>query len=163
MYRHPLTIAVLAAISVAGAAHPVLAQETRTTPAGVAWMTGGAGQDEREAMQAQAREYNLAMTFANRTSGAFRADVSVQVYDARGEVVLAARDAGPLLFARLAPGTYRVSAKALGRTQSQQVAVPHEGTRELYFYWVDPSDPGSGGRQAAGQPYRPGHGPLPET
>lgn len=144
MSRHPLTIALLAAISVM-AAWPAAAQEVRHTPSGVAWMSGGAGQDERLAMQAQASQYNLAMTFANRKSGAFRADVAVQVRDARGDVVLAAQGAGPLLYAKLAPGTYRVTARALGRAQSQQAAVPQEGTRELYFYWVDPSDPEPGG------------------
>lgn len=144
MSRHPLTIALLAAISVM-AAWPAAAQEVRHTPAGVAWMTGGAGQDERDAMQAQASHYNLALTFANRKSGAFRADVAVQVRDAKGDVVLSAQGAGPLLYARLAPGTYRVTARALGRAQSQQAAVPQEGTRELYFYWVDPSEPEPGG------------------
>ena len=150
MPRHPLTIALLATISVL-AAYPSAAQEVRHTPAGVAWVTGGAGQDERDAMQARAAQYNLAMTFANRKSGAFRADIAVQVRDAKGDIVLAADNAGPLLYAKLAPGAYRVTAKALGRAQSQQAVVPQEGTRELYFYWVDPTEPEPGGREAGRQ------------
>lgn len=145
MVRHPLTIALLAAISVSAVSQPAVAQEQRRTAAGIEWMSGGVGEDERDAMQAQSAQYNLAMTFANRKSGAYRADVSVQVRDAKGEVVLSAQGAGPLLYAKLEPGHYRVSATALGRTQSQQVSVPREGTRELYFYWVDPSDTEPGG------------------
>jgi hypothetical protein len=141
----PLIAAALAAIWVAGPAGALAQPAVQHTPAGVAWMTGGAGEDEREAMRAQAAQYNLAMTFANRRSGAFRADVAVEVRDARGEVVLAATAAGPLLFAKLPPGSYRVSATALERTQSQQASVPQAGLRELYFYWVDPTEPEPGG------------------
>lgn len=150
----PLIAAALAALGLAGpalAVQPEVAPAeaaqpaVRHTAAGLAWTTGGAGTDEREAMRAQAARYSLSMTFANHRSGAFRADVAVEVTDARGEVLLSVTDSGPLLYAMLPPGSYRVKATALGRSQSQQVNVPQEGLRELYFYWVDPTEPEPGG------------------
>ena len=59
----------------------------------------------------------------------------VTAHDAGGREVLSATSVGPLFYASLAPGSYRVSATYGGTTQTRGVKLPSGGKRELYFYW----------------------------
>jgi hypothetical protein len=106
--------------------------------AGIAHREGGIGAEERAAMEAARGEYNLRLTFADKVSGAYRADVELEIRDAQAPgrpVLLQTHGAGPMLFAKLPPGRYEVKAKAMDRQQVRMVALPANGARELYFYW----------------------------
>lgn len=99
---------------------------------------GGIGAEERAGMDAVRGEYNLRLTFADKVSGAYRADVELEIRDAQAPdrpVLLQKHGAGPLLFAKLPPGRYEVKAKVRDRQQVRMVALPASGARELYFYW----------------------------
>jgi hypothetical protein len=88
------------------------ALDSGTSSSGVAYVSGGAGADEREAMQAQRGRYSLWLTTAAR-SGAFLADVDVRVSPLpSGAPVLEHRMTGPLLYAALPTGRYVVEATA---------------------------------------------------
>lgn len=105
---------------------------------GMEYVAGGIGVEERTELVAASSAYNLRMTFANKGSGAYRADVEVEVRDlgaAGRPVVLQAHDAGPLLYANLPPGRYEVSVQSQQRKQARTLALRAGGARELYFYW----------------------------
>lgn len=101
---------------------------------GVQFLAGGVGEDSRDEILRQGQDYNLKLVFAQK-DGAYLADVGVSVDDARGATLLDAKSSGPLLLARLPPGTYRVNASLDGQRQSRIASVSGAGQRQLVFHW----------------------------
>jgi hypothetical protein len=98
------------------------------------YITGGVGSEQREEMKAQRGQYNLLLTFAER-DGEMRAGVAVTVRDRAGKTVLEVPDAGPMVYAKLPPGTYRVTASADG-VERVRTATVGRAPREIYFHWA---------------------------
>ncbi|KQV82297.1 hypothetical protein ASD15_09625 [Massilia sp. Root351] len=98
------------------------------------YITGGVGAEQREEMKAQRDQYNLLLTFADR-NGEMQAGVAVTVRDRRGRTVLELPDAGPMVYAKLPPGSYRIIANVDGRQQVRSANVGH-GPREVSFHWA---------------------------
>lgn len=107
------------------------------TEGAVAYMSGGIGQDESAAMQAEGRKWPVTLEFAinQKPRAEFAADVQVQVRDARGQTVLQTRADGPFLLARLAPGRYQVNATLQGRTLHRAVSVKGHAPAKAVFVW----------------------------
>ncbi|TWO73184.1 carboxypeptidase regulatory-like domain-containing protein [Caenimonas sedimenti] len=107
---------------------------TATSPA--AYRCGGVGQDEQQAMKAQAASHDAMLTFAV-DNGAYLADVEVQIRDARGATVLQARCGGPLMLVDLPQaGHYLITATAKGQTLRRSAQIGGGGKPErLAFIW----------------------------
>lgn len=101
---------------------------------GVAYVTGGVGQDEATAIRELASGYNMRATFTTR-SGEYLSGVNVQVFKADGATVFAATSDGPYLFARLPQGHYRVIASVEGAERSRDVYVPAHGGVHFTLVW----------------------------
>lgn len=130
--RKILATSILAALVAA----PALAQPPQVMEQGGArYASGGVGSESRDAMLEMRGQFNLHLTFAAKKSGDFLADVRVTVREAGGRELLEATSDGPLFYASLAPGSYRVSAAYAGATQTRSVKLSAKGRRELYFYW----------------------------
>jgi hypothetical protein len=110
---------------------------------GVTYINGGVGTDEQNAMQALKADYNLRLTFATKQTGAYRSDVQLAIMDAKGAGVLSVANTGPMFFAKLPPGTYRISAAAEGKTFKRSVKLGN-GAKEMTLHWENdsPDDPG---------------------
>lgn len=110
---------------------------------GIGYINGGVGQDEQNAMRALKADYNLRLTFATKQTGAYRSDVQLDIADAKGASVLSVANTGPMFFAKLPPGTYRISAAAEGKTFKRSVKLGN-GTKEMTLHWENdsPDDPG---------------------
>ncbi len=81
------------------------------------FISGGIGLDERQDMYANRDQYNLRLSFA-QTTGAYLSGVDVSIEPlAAKDSAIQCFDAGPLLYLRLIPGKYRVSAAFEGKTQ----------------------------------------------
>ncbi|HKC44064.1 MAG TPA: carboxypeptidase regulatory-like domain-containing protein [Burkholderiales bacterium] len=128
-----------AAVALIGAAlsGPAPAVEVRRID-GVPLVTGGVGSDEVDEMTLALPDYNLKVTAAARRSGAFLADVALEVRDARGVRVLSVTLEGPILLTRLPAGTYELRLTYRAKTQTRSVSVPPQGRRETVFYWDVP-------------------------
>ncbi|HSH06256.1 MAG TPA: carboxypeptidase regulatory-like domain-containing protein [Burkholderiales bacterium] len=116
----------------------------------VRYVSGGIGVGERLELAAMHAEFNVHMTFAVRRAGNYLADVAVRVEDASGRALLDALSDGPWLYARLAPGRYRLRAAYAGVEQTRAFQVRAGGHTELYLYWDDPSAHERHGTNAAG-------------
>jgi hypothetical protein len=101
---------------------------------GAPHLSGGVGKDEREQLEAAAKDYNLKLIFA-RSSGAFVADVQVTITDAAGSTVVDATSNGPLFFAKLPAGDYRIEATYTGIVKNSSATVPGSGQSVLDFRW----------------------------
>ena len=106
------------------------------TYAGIPYLSGGIGLDEREALRSLANEYNLYLSFALK-KGNYLSDVEVLIANNRGMTVLAAVSQGPWFFTKLPVGTYRIRAKTLGESLEQMVHVPQQGQARFSFLWKD--------------------------
>jgi hypothetical protein len=133
--------AVVLAVCLTPAA--VLASPTPQQQNGITYINGGVGEEEQGAMKAQRADYNLLLTFATQQSGAYRSDVQLDIMDAKGNDLVSAANTGPMFFAKLPPGTYRISAAAEGKTFKRTVKVGN-APKELVLHWENdnPDDPG---------------------
>lgn len=97
------------------------------TQGDVTYMCGGVGQDEVKYMKQQAKNYDLMLTFAAR-SGAYLADVNVDVRDRKGNPVLQANCDAPIMLINLPQsGTYHVRAETNNGYSLNQVATVSAG------------------------------------
>ena len=101
----------------------------------IEYRTGGVGKDERDALLLASREYPLKLVFAGRQQTDFVAEVKVRILDSNGRTVLDADDAGPLFFADLPPGQYRITATLRGQTFEQKATVTPGKQTQVAFYW----------------------------
>lgn len=106
------------------------------TDEGIAYMSGGVGEDEREAMHGLARNYNLRLVFAGK-DGAYLSDVKVDIRNAAGREILSTVSNGPWFFAKLPNGRYKIKAETKGKSMSQSTVIGRERRTELKFYWAD--------------------------
>ena len=110
---------------------------------GINYISGGVGHDEQEAMKALRADYNLRLTFATKQTGAYRSDVQLDIADAKGNSVLSVANTGPMVFAKLPAGVYRISASAEGKTFKRSVRLGN-AAKEMTLHWENdsPEDPG---------------------
>jgi hypothetical protein len=103
-------------------------------PADVPYISGGTGVDEREALLTQEKDYSLKIVAAE-TSGDYLANVQVVIESARKQRVLETTMDGPILLAKLAPGTYTIRATSDEKTLTKTVTIPAQGLRQVDFRW----------------------------
>lgn len=138
---HKLLVPVLAVVSIMECP-PLLAQEvddaakfnTVSAPqAEYSWMSGGIGDDARREMRKAAGAYNLHLVFSGR-DGNYLASIPFSVRQ-NGREVFSGITEGPLLYLRLPPGTYQVSAEIDGIWQNKRIQVS-PGTRPAKMIFV---------------------------
>ena len=100
----------------------------------VSYLTGGVGSDERAAIKAKVKQFNLELAIATK-KGHFLGDGAVNIADAQGHTVLQVTMDGPLFYAHLQPGTYTVKVNRDGTAKQQTVEVPSSGQRSVIFRW----------------------------
>lgn len=102
-------------------------------------LSGGVGLEERAQMMERYGEYNLHLGFAEQ-SGEYLAGVQVSARDANGAVVFAGETEGPLLFANVPPGAYRVTASYGGVARTRVIRVSDAPGPIEYFRWPERGD-----------------------
>ncbi|XDF34771.1 hypothetical protein RBH89_21550 [Paracidovorax avenae] len=137
--RHATLGAVAVAVLMAAATLParaqdelVLLEKERTT----LYENGGIGQTEQARMRATAQDWPLRMTFSEHKDNEFTADVKLLVTDQRGAPMLVLNNAGPMTYAMLPAGKYRVTATQHGVTESREVTLDGKHGRDVYFHWT---------------------------
>ena len=92
----------------------------------IPWMSGGIGEDARDEMRRMAANYNVHLTFSAR-HGEYLADIPFTVNSSSGKAIYAGVSAGPLLYLKLRPGSYRIAAKMGDAWQGKAVVVGSSG------------------------------------
>ena len=111
------------------------------TEGDVTYVSGGFGLDERQELDAVAKDYDLKLVFAGKGSGEYLADVKVSIANTKGEKILEAVSEGPWFLAKLPAGRYKVSAESAGHTLTQQARVGGKRLTQLHFYWPLAKEP----------------------
>lgn len=102
------------------------------SPAGVSYMTGGVGLEERAAMKKEAKNFNLWLEFAVK-AGNYLSGVDVRIKDAAGKVVLEEKSIGPWFMASLPAGKYMVRAKVGQKAIVTAVEAP--AAKKITLIW----------------------------
>lgn len=141
MFSDRKTQAALLVLTVAALAAPAFAAPPLPQPMhqdGVTYISGGIGQSEQRALEAGAKNYNLAITNADK-EGAFIDGTKLAVKAKSGKDVLDVAAAGPLFYAKLPPGDYTIDASSGGQTHRRHVSVPAKGAADLHLIWSQQS------------------------
>ena len=93
----------------------------RTSPGGIDYISGGAGEEERNAMAARQGDFpfKVVMSVSN---GEYLVADRLSVLTPQGSL-LVVRDAGPILMMKLPPGPYVLEASYQGKTERRNVQV----------------------------------------
>ncbi len=117
---------------------PALAEQAVIEPqtqGEVTFVSGGVGGDEQNAMQAMRADYNLNLLFSVQGTGEYVSDVKVSITDSGGNTLLESVSDGPMLFARLKPGRYRISVDRDGQVLHKSATVGSKKRTSLSFTW----------------------------
>ncbi|PYM16328.1 MAG: carboxypeptidase regulatory-like domain-containing protein [Candidatus Rokuibacteriota bacterium] len=125
---------------IAAVAVAIVAFALTAHAADVPFVSGGVGADERQDLLAKEKEYTLKIVVAE-DKGDFLADVQVVIEASNKEHILDTTMDGPILLAKLAPGTYTVSATSDGKTQTRTVTIAAGALRQLDFRWPASTPP----------------------
>jgi hypothetical protein len=98
---------------------------------GAYYVSGGVSEAERKRLETTAKYYNLRVDLA-QSDGAYLPGVNVGVQDGQGNWLVKARSEGPIFYAQIPAGAYKVEATARdGRKVSMSTFVPRNGQRAL--------------------------------
>ena len=110
--------------------------------AGVRWVCGGIGFEEREAMSPLRQRANVELVFVTAPRGAYLADVLLTVHAGGSEEhVLSARTQGPICLLHLPAGRYRIEASRLGEHRTLDAtggAADGEPRRTIFSFSEEP-------------------------
>jgi len=106
------------------------------TQGNVTYVSGGIADDWQQSMESQRSQYNLHLLFAEIGTGAYFANLPVQITDGSGNTVLSAVSQGPFFYARLPAGRYTVTASHAGQAITRTAYVPAGGSVDLDYRWA---------------------------
>ena len=102
-------------------------QNTVNAPqAELPWMSGGIGDEARDEMRKVAAAYSVHLVFSDR-EGSYLAGIPFTVTRRNGRELYSGVSAGPLLYLKLPPGSYLISAQFDGVWQSKQIQASAGG------------------------------------
>ncbi len=131
--------AMLAAIALAAMSYSPVAAQENVLPVyeqnGIAYVSGGVGKEESEALQATQANYNLRILNADQ-SGHFSGDTRIVISDMQHNVLLDATS-GPLFYANLPKGRYIIEGFSDDQTKKKTVNMVNGKTVRIRFIWPE--------------------------
>jgi len=103
--------------------------------AGITYVSGGVGMEERDALRAIAINYNLKLVFTLKGSGEYITGIKISIFDAKKAKILETDSDGPWFLASLPAGKYKVHAEMDGKRLNRSFAVGKRGNVVLHMYW----------------------------
>ncbi len=98
----------------------------------ITYTSGGFGLEERDALKATAKNYNLIISNADR-QGNFSADTTLVITNKGNRETLTVNDTGPLFYARVPAGTYVIKAANGGQKAERTVSVTGQKQERVHF------------------------------
>jgi hypothetical protein len=131
-------VAVSVALALAGG--PVFASDSMRATSAVRVLSGGVGENARQAMRQKADGYELKLVFASTPSGSYLAGVPVTIRNQVGTTVVDEVSQGPWMFVDLPSGSYTVKATEGNSVQTKNVVVRQGSNRTIHFRWPEKLD-----------------------
>lgn len=104
------------------------------------FISGGFGVDECKALQTDACNWPLQLTFSEvakgTTVGAWVSDVDLKITDKDGNAVLSTITEGPIMLVKIPPGAYTLTANYLGRLATRTFTIQEGRSQTVSVYWA---------------------------
>ena len=113
------------------------ALKTRTNLKGVAYITGGIGEEQKAEMKAHAKAFNVHLLFSEGISGRAVTDLNVDIYSETDEQVFRVINAKPLLYVQLPAGTYTILANNAGQRLRHKFTLVEGEPQKIILNWKD--------------------------
>ena len=130
--RSTLSLIALAMLLSAGASFALGNNLTPQTAGKISYICGGVAEDEQQALNAEARNYNLSLLFTQGPRGEYLADVDIQITQ-HGKEVASFRADGPRCLIKAPPASYNIIATYEGTTK--RATVQTGSTRNVQLRW----------------------------
>ncbi len=101
---------------------------------GIPYLSGGIGDEEREAIDRARYNYNIKLVLAE-ASGSYVSDVTLHITTVLGDPVISIPSAGPLVLLQLPPGTYLINAAYEGRNAQKRFDVSDNLAQTVNVLW----------------------------
>lgn len=111
--------------------------KTRTTPTGIAYMTGGIGEEEVAVMKPQAKKFTLNLLFSEGVVGRWVTDVNVNIYDEASNLVFRIVGAKNVLYVNMPAGTYTILANNNGNKLRHKVTLEANTNQKVVLNWKE--------------------------
>ena len=98
---------------------------------GIAYVCGGVGATEMQALKAMAPQFNLGFWMVERPRGAYLADIPIRI-QRQGRTIAEFTAGGPLCFVQAPAGQYTIRGRYKGQERTIKV---HTGNRNAYLRW----------------------------
>ncbi|PPD56752.1 MAG: hypothetical protein CTY10_02600, partial [Methylotenera sp.] len=132
---NPILVLILAMLFAQIAyAKPLIAL---TSPTGIAYLSGGIGEEEVLAMRAQAKKFTLNLLFSEGTSGRWVTNVNVNIYNEQDERVFRIVGSKPMLYVNLPAGNYLILANNSGQKLRHKVSLEDNANKKVILNWKD--------------------------
>lgn len=138
IFKKTATIATISALLLSvGYAHAGAALPPIHHNGQVAYLSGGIGQDEAQAIEVNSKQWPLTLEFVVKSKhrAEYAADVQVVISDSKGHAALKATTDGPFLLAKLTPGRYAVDAKLGDKTLHKSLVIAGGQPTKALFEW----------------------------
>jgi hypothetical protein len=103
----------------------------------ISYLSGGIGEDEKEQMELAQHNFNLRIINADKM-GHFSGDTHIIIRDIHHAVLLDTTS-GPMFYASLPSGRYRVEGISGEQHKEQNVTIATEKTTHIRFMWPEES------------------------
>jgi hypothetical protein len=98
----------------------------------ITYISGGIGDEDREALETTKKNYNLIITSA-KSSGSFIGETQLIIYNKLGDELLNT-SAGPLFYAHLPNGQYIIEATMGDNSKKKNITIKNN-TVKINFLW----------------------------
>lgn len=112
--------------------------KTRKTSAGIAYMTGGVGEEEVAVMRRQAKNFTLHLVFSEGAVGRLASGINVNIYNEASQLIFRVVDSQPTLYVNLPAGTYTILANNNGNRLRHKVTLVAGVNQKVILNWKDP-------------------------
>ncbi|MGH7898079.1 MAG: hypothetical protein ACREQQ_09005 [Candidatus Binatia bacterium] len=101
----------------------------------VVHLSGEAAGAVRHTLLPEMTKYDLKLTFAGMPQREYLSEVAVRITTESGRELISTTSKGPMLYAKLPKGRYRVAVTFRGQTQVETAIVGSGKQTELNFFW----------------------------
>jgi len=104
---------------------------------GISYITGGVGQNETDAIRAEAKEWPVMLELSQIQNGrgVWIAGVSIKAMDAKKQLIFDALADGPYMLINFVPGDYVLEADYQGVIQKRALSVKADSSQKIALFW----------------------------
>lgn len=104
---------------------------------GISYITGGVGEEESQAILAEAKQWPLLLELSQLESGrgVWIFGAMIKILNSQNQVVFDAQADGPYILINLTGGQYQIEAAYLGVTQKKTVNIQSSTPQKLVIFW----------------------------